>query len=67
MQVKSVYLCSQELASLFECLSTEYKHCYAVQAPYHLMTSFPSQVIQDEDKTIEEAGLLNAVIIQKTA
>ncbi|GAX85737.1 hypothetical protein CEUSTIGMA_g13152.t1 [Chlamydomonas eustigma] len=38
-----------------------------MQAPYHLMTSFPSQVIQDEDKSIEESGLLNAVIIQKNS
>ena len=32
---------------------------------YMLMTSFPSAQIEDEGRTIEEAGLLNAVIIQK--
>jgi hypothetical protein len=32
---------------------------------YQLMTAFPSQLIEDEGRTLEEAGLLNAVIIQK--
>eukprot|EP00798_Chlamydomonas_sp_ICE-L_P029009 gene29009-32200_t len=32
---------------------------------YQLMTAFPSQLIVDETKSLEEAGLLNAVIIQK--
>lgn len=32
---------------------------------YVLMTAFPSAQIEDEGRTIEEAGLLNAVLIQK--
>ena len=36
-----------------------------VQYAYQLMTGFPSAVIEDESKTLEDAGLLNAVIIQK--
>ena len=32
---------------------------------YGLMTAFPSAPIENEGRTIEEAGLLNAVIIQK--
>lgn len=34
-------------------------------ADYGLMTSFPSTQLNDDSKTIEEAGLLNAVIMQK--
>lgn len=33
--------------------------------PYQLMAGFPSAPISDEDATLEAAGLLNAVIIQK--
>ncbi|KAG1675149.1 hypothetical protein FOA52_003372 [Chlamydomonas sp. UWO 241] len=32
---------------------------------YVLMTAFPSAPVEDEGKTLEEAGLLNAVLIQK--
>mmetsp|Transcript_24272 Transcript_24272/g.53065 ORF Transcript_24272/g.53065 Transcript_24272/m.53065 type:complete len:285 (-) Transcript_24272:261-1115(-) len=32
---------------------------------YQLMTAFPSQLIEDEGRTLADAGLLNAVIIQK--
>ncbi|QDZ24732.1 UBX domain-containing protein [Chloropicon primus] len=34
-------------------------------ASYQLVTSFPTTVLTDESKTIEEAGLANAVILQK--
>lgn len=29
------------------------------------MTAFPKKVIENEDQTLEEAGLLNAVLIQQ--
>ena len=35
------------------------------QGGYQLMTAFPSQLVEDESKTLEAAGLLNAVLIQK--
>jgi hypothetical protein len=34
---------------------------------YNLVTSFPTTVLENEDLTIEEAGLANAVILQKSA
>uniref|UniRef100_A0A7S3E2E3 Uncharacterized protein n=1 Tax=Chloropicon laureae TaxID=464258 RepID=A0A7S3E2E3_9CHLO len=34
-------------------------------AGYHLVTAFPTTVLSEEDKTIEELGLKNAVILQK--
>ena len=34
-------------------------------APYQLVTAFPTTVLTEEGKTIEEAGLANAVILQK--
>ena len=34
-------------------------------AAYNLMTAFPSAQLTDDSKTISDAGLLNAVIIQK--
>ena len=34
-------------------------------AAYSLMTAFPSAQLTDDSKTISDAGLLNAVIIQK--
>jgi UBX domain-containing protein 1 len=36
-------------------------------APYTLGTAFPPAPIADEGKTLQEAGLLNAVIIQRKA
>ena len=36
-----------------------------IQVQYQLMTGFPSQPISDEGRTLEEAGLIQAVIIQK--
>lgn len=36
-----------------------------LQGPYHLMTAFPSKAIEDESQTLQDANLLNAVIIQK--
>ena len=38
-----------------------------MQGHYQLMTAFPSQLIQEEGRTLEEAGLLNAVLIVKNA
>ena len=38
-----------------------------LQGHYQLMTAFPSQLIQEEGRTLEEAGLLNAVLIVKNA
>ena len=35
------------------------------QWPYQLMTAFPSAVIEDETKSLADAGLLAAVVIQK--
>ena len=32
---------------------------------YQLVTAFPTTVLSEEGKTIEEAGLANAVILQK--
>lgn len=32
---------------------------------YQLMTAFPSAQLSDNSKTLTEAGLLNAVVIQK--
>lgn len=32
---------------------------------YSLMTAFPSAALKDESVTLEAAGLLNAVVIQK--
>jgi len=36
-----------------------------MNARYGLMTAFPSAQLTDDTKTIVDAGLLNAVIIQK--
>ncbi|KAG2488166.1 hypothetical protein HYH03_013309 [Edaphochlamys debaryana] len=36
-----------------------------MNAAYHLATAFPNKVIEDEEQTLEAAGLLNAVIILK--
>lgn len=32
---------------------------------YHLVTSFPPRTLGDLDQTIEQAGLMNAVVMQK--
>lgn len=36
-----------------------------VQAHYQLMTAFPNKVVEDEQQTLEAAGLLGSVIIVK--
>lgn len=35
------------------------------RAPYQLMTAFPSKLVENETATLEAAGLINAVLIQK--
>lgn len=37
---------------------------YAFQ-PFNLMTTFPNKVIEQENISLKEAGLLNAVIVAK--
>ena len=34
-------------------------------APFVLMTTFPNRIIQNEDETIADAGLSNAVVVVK--
>jgi hypothetical protein len=38
-----------------------------LQTGYRLATGLPPQVVEDEAQTLEAAGLLNAVLIQKSA
>jgi UBX domain-containing protein 1 len=32
---------------------------------YHLVTTFPSRTLTDPEQTVEQAGLINAVVMQK--
>ncbi|THG96096.1 hypothetical protein EW026_g5672 [Hermanssonia centrifuga] len=33
--------------------------------PYNIMTTFPNRVLEDETQTIEKAGLINSVVVQR--
>jgi len=37
---------------------------YPSSKPFKLSTTFPAQVLSDDTKTLEEAGLLNSVVVQ---
>lgn len=62
MQSQSIAPCSMSLSPQS---APDNAVLHDVQYAYQLMTGFPSAVIEDESKTLEDAGLLNAVIIQK--
>ena len=42
-------------------------HPSPVQASYRLAEGIPPKVVEDETKTLEAAGLLNSVLVQKAA